>query len=545
MDYAIRLVYDAETAEMFDADKVFAERSQGYEFRKAYHTNDQTLRCFACDEKATIGISGKGTLHFKHFPETGDCILKAGHYTRSERKLIEEHLSKKEGRHHIRLKEAIAEFLKATEGVDIPSIIVDSKFLKDQREKRRPDVYCMYHSKTLAFEIQLSKLPPKYLFKRHEFYKRNGIFLIWILDDFDIRGQSQSEKDIKYLNVHQNFFYFNIGSPSPLVVQYKKMNVARSGKPYLEWTHDFVSLRDLTYETSDYQPYYVSLEHEQQASEIQLFKARHTYLFTVLRKFYQGGEDKYILQIDYTIKNLDETDFEMLEKAVGLGSSNSLLLRAAKDAHPVFLRYLLNHERFIYDVNTPSSDGTTILKNILLHKSSNFRWPNIYMLFARGYELTKADKEFVRTFSFGQETESWRLQYLIKLLVYNQLSERHFLDLYDAIDGPIKTILSAKYHRMIGFNLPNFISLANNAIDHYPSAFKFIYRAFHHYKLIDVIEQEDRHGTFKAKYQKFISQESGKHNEETEYLLEKLFPEITGSGSSDEWATLKQLGLSS
>jgi competence CoiA-like predicted nuclease len=383
MDYAIRHVYDPDTSELYDAQEVFKHRELAYAFRKDFHANDQKLLCCACDEKATISLGSKGKMHFKHFPNTPDCDLKDGSYTRAERHLIEDHYANKERPRHKTLKQAIGNYLNVVEGVDASSIYIDNKFLRDKKEKRRPDVFCSFNGIKIAFEIQLSKLPPKYIFKRHDFYKRNEIFLIWILDDFDTSGQSQTEKDIKYLNKHQNFFYFNDASPQhSLVAQYKKGHINHSlNKVYFKWTHDSVELKDLKFDEIDYQCYFVSYEQEQSELEVKNFKEMHKDLLDNLREFYLKEDERLISKFHLDIEVLEFHDLTLFQKVIGLDGNYDLLLKAAKSSKSYFLLYFLETSSLNIDLSKSGTESSTLLQNILLPAKMLFRWKIIHLIF--------------------------------------------------------------------------------------------------------------------------------------------------------------------
>ncbi|MGV8880126.1 MAG: DUF6035 family protein [Sphingobacteriaceae bacterium] len=121
-------------------------------------------------------------------------------------KLYTDILRAKESDRHKSQKNKMAALLRQTLGVDSESVIADIRFFFGANEKRRPDVYCKYLGKELVFEIQLSHLSQRYILGRHKFYQDKGMYLIWILDNFDVHGQSQMERDIKYLSKSQNFF---------------------------------------------------------------------------------------------------------------------------------------------------------------------------------------------------------------------------------------------------------------------------------------------------------------------------------------------------
>ena len=544
MDYAIRHVYDSDTSELYDAQEVFKHRELAYAFRKDFHAKDQKLLCCACDERATISLGSKGTMHFKHFPNTPDCDLKDGSYTRAERQLIEDHYANKERPRHKTLKQAIGSYLTLVPGVDSNTIYIDNKFLRDKKEKRRPDVLCNFDGKQIAFEIQLSTLPPKYIFKRHEFYKRNGIYLIWILDDFNPSGQSQTEKDIKYLNKHQNFFYFNDASPQhSLVAQYKKGYINRNlNKVYFKWTHDSVELKDLKFDEVDYQCYFVSYEQEQSELEIQNFKETHKDLLNNLREFYLKDDERLISKFHLDIEVLEFHDLTLFQKVIGLDKNHDLLLKAAKSGKSHFLLYFLETSSLNIDLSKIGTGPNTLLQNILLPAKMLFRWKIIQLIFHHGYTITESDRAFLKTFNFHEDMPGLRVQRIINIYAYNTLAQKTYIEWFEKIDGTVYTILSAKFNQIVGHGFPNFISLANNAIHSYKNTYSSIEQAFKYYKVWDKVIAEDQKKTFFKKHEDYLSDKNQSSDEQGHFVLKMLFAEVFDpSQTSVEWITLEDM----
>src|SRR5690606_16056175 len=121
----------------------------------------------------------------------------------------------------------------------------------ERENKRRPDVYCKYKETELVFEIQLSPLPLRYLLDRHNFYKGKGIYLIWILDNFDVHGQSSTEKDIKYLNAYHNYFTLDESAAANgsfrLLCDFKNPKIHKERSVISPWTKKSVSLGEIKY----------------------------------------------------------------------------------------------------------------------------------------------------------------------------------------------------------------------------------------------------------------------------------------------------------
>jgi competence CoiA-like predicted nuclease len=204
-DRLIRLAFDKISKSNVDANELFDTKKDAFEIRKQSSRDEFDFFCKECDQPLEISTSKYDRLHFKHVKGAEYCILKDEDLSPEEREKFTLNLKFKESDRHKFLKNRVAELLQKTVGVETSSIYVDDKFIIKGNEKRRPDVHCVFENKEI-FEIQLSNLSLRYILSRYDFYQKNGIYLIWILDDFDIHGQAQMERDIKYLNKYQNFF---------------------------------------------------------------------------------------------------------------------------------------------------------------------------------------------------------------------------------------------------------------------------------------------------------------------------------------------------
>ncbi|WP_417355356.1 DUF6035 family protein [Flavobacterium sp.] len=200
----IKVAFDKISGEILEANEVFETAKSGFEVRKQFHKDEVELYCCECPQKLNVSTSKNDRFYFKHQPYADDCLLKDSKFSPKEMDALVKIFKSKENNRHKELKNIIGQRLSKTEGV--LSVNIDDKFITEGSEKRKPDVSCQYRDKQLVFEIQLSDLSLRYIINRYEFYRRNGMYLIWILDDFDVQGQSQIERDIKYLTEYQNFF---------------------------------------------------------------------------------------------------------------------------------------------------------------------------------------------------------------------------------------------------------------------------------------------------------------------------------------------------
>jgi len=538
MDYSIRHVFDASSGEVYDARTVFMTIPKGQLFRKNYYINEPDLRCMECHQRATVSNNKLGHVHFKHFPNTGYCILKDDKLSIEERKQIEDHIASKEGKRHRSLKKSISVYLANQHGVDSSSITIDDHFLKDDRERRRPDISCRYFDRTLVFEIQISPLPAKYIYKRSDFYQRNQIYLIWILDDFDVSGQSQTEKDIKYLSKHENFFYFNDSSKShTLVVQFKEGLVNSNRQVYSKWTHEPVSLSELTFDLDEHQVFFRSFADEIDKAETKRIELELTLVIELLREFFRTDDEKLISQIDAALADIGYDSWPVLNDKMGLSHGTDLFFKSlTSNGKPNFIFFIFKYSLFVKNLNTKNADGMNLLEHILLGNFT-FRHRLIQLLFINKYILSESDKAYLCRTMIVEGAPYLREQYILRIFAYNTLRDYRLIEQYDRSEGPMLTILSAKHNRIIGMGFTNFLGLANNAIQHYKTLWPFIEQVFIQYGLWDNLMQSDKKGTFKKKLDEYNEIRDEIDNSGSSYeLMIKLFPEIfQPEANSMEW----------
>lgn len=528
MDYSIRHVFDANTGEVHDARIVFMPIPKGQLFRKNYYIDEPDLRCKECDQRVTVSNNKLGHVHFKHYQNTGYCVLKDDNLTTVEREQIEEHLVSKEGHRHQALKKAISDYLTKQDGVDLLSITIDDRFLMDNREKRRPDVSCRYFDKKLVFEIQISPLPARYIYKRYDFYKRNQIYLIWILDDFDVTGQSQTEKDIKYLNKHQNFFFFNDTSKSPtLVAQFKEGLVNYYGQVYSQWTHEFVSLPELTFDEDEYQVFFRSFEEEIKKAQTKSIELNLSDVIKLLRDFFRTDDDKLISQIDAALADIKYDLWPVLNHKMGLSQATDLFFKSLTGkGKPNFIFFIFKYGLFDKNLNTKSSEGMNLLEHILRGKFT-FSHRLIQLLFSNQYVISDSDKLYIYRSMTVEGAPYLREQYILRILAYNTLRDYSLIQQYDRSEGQMLTILSARHNRIIGMGFTNFLGLANNALQHYKILWPYIEQVFIQYGLWDNVIKSDKKGTFKRKLDEYNEIRDTIDNTELSYeLMIRLFPDI-------------------
>lgn len=551
-DRSIKIAFDKTSGEILEADEVFDIKTDAFEIRKKYHEKNLILSCCECEQDLMVSGSKYDRLHFKHKPGHGYCILADGKLTPQEHELFTEILKAKESDRHKELKNKIGEQLKSVKGVDINSIAIDDKFIINENGIRRPDVYCKFQEKEIVFEIQLSDLSLGYILSRYEFYKEHGIYLIWILDNFDIHNQGTLERDIKYLTIYQNFFKLDEQSDSlKLECEYKYPFLTDDNKLLTKWLKKSVSLSELKYDSEVFQAYYYNFgdnktktvtlqrkkaEEIKEAERKRLEKLkldnatnRAKHLRNLVADFRKRKIQNFSSIID-ELDELDEFETKILNDLLNLKGkvieSKPPLIKwidEAKQEDVPFLEFILGTNKIELDINKTDDSDRTALQAILLNNNIHNTLP-IKSLFKAGYKLTDNDQEFLKEL---QETQK---DFIADAHIYklcNNLTDRSLVDDVFSFSKLLFIIESAKQVELIYYNFTGnkWISFANNAIQYYSEYWEYLELSFKRFELWDKLIQLDKNGTFQKKVEKFYST-MPRQKYDFDKVFNDLYPEI-------------------
>lgn len=551
-DRSIKIAYDKTSGEILEADEVFDIKTDAFEIRKKYHEKNLILSCCECEQDLMVSGSKYDRLHFKHKPGHDYCILADGKLTPQEHERFTEILKAKESDRHKGLKNKIGEQLKSVNGVDVSSIAIDDKFIIKENSKRRPDVYCKFQDKEIVFEIQLSDLSLGYILSRYEFYKEHGIYLIWILDNFDIHNQGTLERDIKYLAIYQNFFKLDEQSDSlKLECEYKYPFLTDDNKLLTKWLKKSVSLSELKYDSEVFQAYYYNFADNKTKTEtLQRKKAeeikeaerkrleklkldnatnRAKHLRNLVADFRKRKIQNFSSIID-ELDELDEFETKILNDVLNLKGkvveSKPPLIKwidEAKQEDVPFLEFILGTNKIELDINKTDDSDRTALQAILLNSNIHNTLP-IKSLLKAGYKLTVNDQEFLKEL---QETQNDFIAdaHIIKLC--NNLTDRSLVDDVFSFSKLLFIIESARQGELIYYNFTGnkWISFANNAIQYYSEYWEYLELSFKRFELWDKLIQLDKNGTFQKKVEKFYSQ-MPRQKYDFDRVFNDLYPEI-------------------
>jgi hypothetical protein len=544
---SIKLAFDKTSGEILEAEKVFSETKDAFQIRKQYHENKLNLSCCECEQDLIVSGSKFDRLHFKHKPGHSFCILSDGQLTPKEQDVFTKILKNKESERHIELKNKIGNLLKDVEGVDQESIAIDNKFISRNGEKRRPDVFCNYKGHDIVFEIQLSELSLGYILSRYEFYKKNQMFLVWILDDFDIHNQGTLERDIKYLTEYENFFKLDESSNTlKLLCEYKFPFLTDDNRLLTKWLKKSITLSQLQFDTKVFQIFYynfgnnkVKTEKKQKVRETELLEIERQRQEELRKERAQEKAQSIINEIKFLrekkhfsfenlrqqIEDLNLLELEKLNQILGLKKRKEPMnkwIKSAKREDFQFIEFLITSERIEKDINETTNDGSTTFQTLINNQDFHEYEKKLLLkkMLEYGYNLKSLDLLKLR--ELINDSEDLLLFELSDKLVDKRLTPKVFQHF-----KVIFIIESAKRNELVGYNYPNniWIQLANTAIEYYGEYWDYIESAFKHYNIWELIEKADLKGKFSKKLQKhYLSMP--RQNYEIDEVINELYPEI-------------------
>jgi hypothetical protein len=378
------------------------------------------------------------------------------------------------------------------------------------------------------------------------------MYLIWILDNFDIQNQGTLERDIKYLTIYQNFFKLDEQSDSlKLECEYKYPFLTDDNKLLTKWLKKSVSLSELKYDSEVFQAYYYNFgDNKTKTETLQRKKAeeikeaerkrleklkldnatnRAKHLRDLVADFRKRKIQNFSSIID-ELDELDEFESKILNDVLNLKGkiveSKPPLIKwidEAKQEDVPFLEFILGTNKIELDINKTDDSNRTALQAILLNSNIHNTLP-IKSLFKAGYKLTDNDQEFLKEL---QETQK---DFIADAQVYklcNNLTDRSLVDDVFSFSKLLFIIESARQGELIYYNFTGnkWISFANNAIQYYSEYWEYLELSFKRFELWDKLIQLDKNGTFQKKVEKFYSQ-MPRQKYDFDRVFNDLYPEI-------------------
>ena len=218
----------------------------------------------------------EGNRWFKHDEASTGCPWFEGSKLSPEQRRALIYRGQQEGAEHRRIKEFIASWLEKEPGVTKVDreLVTHGQIL--QGEWKRPDVQCAKDRKRIVFEIQLSYTFLSDVIKRDEFYREEGIFIIWVFGFFDL--QRATVRDEAFFN-RRNLFVLDATAVDETA---KRSRLTFSGHfqtPRFnggtiddEWAARPVTLDEVEYPSSNYRPFFFDYDAARRAIELEQIK---------------------------------------------------------------------------------------------------------------------------------------------------------------------------------------------------------------------------------------------------------------------------------
>ena len=539
----ISLARDKITLNLLDANVIFEiNRTVDSDIRRLIGEKKIIPICVECEQGLALSKSIYDRHFFKHLPKHSYCLLSDNSLTPQQQNEYIEITKINESDRHKHLKNRIGNLISTVEGVDKSSIAIDNKFIFRNGEKRKSDVYCKFLDYQIVFEIQLSKLPLWYILKRHQFYKENNIYLIWVLDNFDIKSQGSFELDIKYLNTYHNFFKLDESAVSlRLLCEYKEVYI----DDFIvknKWKQKSVELNELSFDSKQIQAFYYNFPvnlAKKETELIQLLRKKEDDEWNALQIKEEEERKIKIEKIIQQIKNEKSKKFssyrlvdnkinelsylEVKELNNNLDFKNRKKspiikwIRETNEYNYSFLFIILQNKNIYVNINQSDSIEETAFLELYKNEKIPSQHYICKLFFEIGYQLQKKDIEYINLYSKNNNFESYK--------IWDRVKSRKLIQKAYEKDTFLFILESAKHNQIIGSKLANWITFGNNAIQFYSQYWEYIELAFKKYGIWDFIIEQDRRKTFHSKLEK-LYQNFPKQEYDVDTVVKDLYPEI-------------------
>lgn len=539
----ISIARDEITQDLLDANVIFEiDRKVDADIRRLFNEKKIIPTCVECQQGLTLSKSIYDRHFFRHLPNHSYCLLSDNSLTPQQQNDYIDIIRINESDRHKLLKNKIGKLISTVEGIDKSSIAIDNKFIFRNEEKRKPDVYCKFLDFEIVFEIQLSKLPLWYIQRRHNFYKKSNIFLIWILDNFDIKNQGSFELDIKYLNTYHNFFKLDESASSlRLLCEYKDIYIDGL-KVKNKWKQKSIEINQLSFDHKEVQAFYYNFpenlakketeltqllkkieDDEWNAIQIKEQQKRKIKVENIIKEI-KDEKSKKLSSFYNVVNKINELSFlEIQELNQNLDFKNKKTnplnkwLQDTDENNYTFIFFILQSKNIVLNINQSDSAEQTPFLALF----ANIKIPSKHyickLFFERGYLLREKDMEYIKSHLENRDFDSYK--------IWNRLRNRKLIQKAYEEDKFLFVLESARKNRIIGSKLASWITFGNNAIQYYSQYWEYIELALKKYGIWDMIMEQDRRKTFHSKLDK-LYQNLPNQEYEVDALVKNLYPEI-------------------
>ncbi|WP_196216229.1 DUF6035 family protein [Myroides albus] len=541
---------------IIDLNSIIKSQKDGFEIRNQYNSNTIRFSCSECNQKLVCSNSKRDTVYFRHNKNSEYCILKDSEVESNKDLLNSYKLNayNRESPRHKELKNKLGQLLIQEPGVVIGSIDIDSKFIFGNGGKRRPDVYCEYKGFKLAFEIQLSSLPLHYIKHRYNFYKSNGIYLIWIIDLKSLPVDLDNYvRDIKHVWSDHNLFSIADHENEKLVFtcNYKQAFIYNNKEVHSKWMKKDISLGDLSFNRTEYYCLYYLFNTELNSKKLELVQIKQNIedqkeeedrkirkkesedriknLLGKVRTYRNKGWNFYGIKKE--VDGFNYLEVELLNSSVNWNMNIEgvpLILYYIREyqfgkeervSSMNIVEFLLTTKNFNFDINVRDNLGKGVMDYIY---DNDYLLKRLYkvekFIFYRGYQPTEQDKDLL----VSKVGKFWDSKYL-EWMYYSNFRRLEELDKVRNILSFLLFVESAKRMQIIGKNLKNWVQYLILVLNQNKSLHQYFVYVLTKTKLGVELEKVDKKKTIANRLNSLINEE----NDSTYYnILFKVHPDI-------------------
>jgi hypothetical protein len=277
IDYSTGEIYSAEDLLLVSEVEFTAMRREAMSNRierKKQNTDTARFRCAICKQPLYLSRrkSGSQNRWFAHSSKSFECPWYEGNRLTADQTKALIYRGQQEGAKHKALKQFIATWLEKDEF--IPKVEQEKTTFGEvlKGEWRRPDVKCFYKAKPLVFEIQLSYTFLSDVIARDDFYKKEGIYIVWVFAQFDLKRAAITDE--AFFN-RRNLFVLDADAVNQTLNRqvltfsgyhqtpsFNEKGVADS------WTVSSVGLNEVTFPANTFRPYFFDYDGELKKLEV-------------------------------------------------------------------------------------------------------------------------------------------------------------------------------------------------------------------------------------------------------------------------------------
>lgn len=204
-------VRDLSTGELLDARELIgSDKERTLQLRMALQqgivSGNPLMACPICSVPVhLVSMMQDIKFYFRHETEDGRCPAKTKGNISPERILAMKYDGARESAAHLRMKEIVAESLRADP--EFTNVEVEKVWKgAEANSRRKPDVRALWRGTLpVAFEVQLSTTFLRVIAERREFYLKEGGLLFWVFKGFDHGDSRLTHEDIFYNNNRNAF----------------------------------------------------------------------------------------------------------------------------------------------------------------------------------------------------------------------------------------------------------------------------------------------------------------------------------------------------